>query len=58
MSSQASLGKYQFNQPPSIGDDLLRWDVPEGYPWIDVEIGGGMVSVTISKNIENAAKLY
>ena len=46
MSSNPSFSQYSFNRGPSVALDRagVGWTVPAGYPWLDVEIGGGMAA--------------
>ena len=48
MKPNPSSSSYSFNHGPSAREEVeLGWSVPPGYPWIDVEIGGGMVILTL-----------
>jgi hypothetical protein len=38
MAPKASAASYLFASSPT------GWHVPHGYPWLDVEIGGGMAA--------------
>lgn len=41
MEEQPGNNQYFFGQGPSLRGSS-GWDIPEGYPWLDIEIGGGM----------------
>ena len=44
MAPNPSSGQYMFGNGPSLKTEQLQWQVPPGYPWVDVEIGGGMAA--------------